>query len=332
MSSFDKEPVLDSVRRLHEAIRVAVWERLQEARVGFRPELADRPGDWGAGDVSYAVDDVAEAALTAFGEDLARLHPLTLVSEGPGVVPFAGPSGAVPLRALIDPIDGTRSLMHDMRSAWALTGVAVDGGEATRLSDIEVAMQTELPTTSAAVYHVLIARKGAGARIERRAVVTGELLEEGPLQTPAELSLENGYVSFTRYLAVERPLVAELERSFLEHALTKHELDPRLMYDDQYLCSAGQLYLVTTGRYRMLADLRGWLRRTHQLANFTAKPYDLSALLIYREAGAVVLDEAGADLDAPFDTETALSVVAYPNAALRAAFEPSLRVAMESLR
>ena len=53
----------------------------------------------------------------------------------------------------------------------------------------------------------------------------------------------------------------------------------RYAYDDQYLCTAGQLFFTATGRYRMLADLRGWLHRTRGLQNFTAKPYDLATLL-----------------------------------------------------
>ncbi len=327
------DALLAATRELHEDIRRGVAERLAAARRAQDPTLADRPGDWGAGDISYALDEPAEAAVTDFVERLARRHPVTLVCEGPGLVAHAGPPGgdAPAVRAIVDPVDGTRSLMHDMRSAWALTGIAPDRGDATRLSDVEVAVQTELPTTSAGVYHVLTAVRGAGARIARHDVATGALLEERALVAPRALTLDNGYLAFTRYLAVERPVVAELERCFLDRALAAHGLDPRLVYDDQYLCSAGQLFLVTTGRYRMLADLRGWLRATRGIENFTAKPYDLAALLVYREAGVPVLDAEGRPLDAPLDTETALSVLAWPNETLREAFEPHLRAAMAEL-
>ncbi len=321
------------VRRLHEAIRSGVSECLHSARTAADPSLANQPGAWGAGDVSYALDLPAEAAIEAFAQEVAGSQPLTVVSEGPGISRYEGRGAdqGPALRVLIDPVDGTRSLMHDMRSAWALTGVARDRGDATRLSDIELAVQTELPTTTAAVYHVLTAIRGQGARIARHDVATGEVLEEGPLRAPQQLPLSNGYFAFTRYLAVERPLVAQLERLFLESALPAHGIDPRFVYDDQYLCSAGQLFLVTTGRYRMLADLRAWLRRTRGLANFTAKPYDLAALLIYREAGVSVLDANGDDLDAPLDTESPLDVLAWPNDSLRAAFQPHLMDAMKQL-
>ena len=61
------------------------------------------------------------------------------------------PNGTCPAdtkwKCLLDPIDGTRGIMYDKRSAWALSGIAPQRGEATRLSDIVVAAMTELPTT-----------------------------------------------------------------------------------------------------------------------------------------------------------------------------------------
>jgi hypothetical protein len=81
----------------------------------------------------------------------------------------------------------------------------------------------------------------------------------------------------------------------------------------------------------MLADLRGWLHRTRGLRNFTAKPYDLATLLIWHEAGVPVLDEHFAPLDAPLDTETKLSVIAFANEELRHKLEPHLRAAMAEM-
>ncbi len=329
----DTHFLLGAMRRLHEAIRARVAEQLERARVEGRPELANRPGAWGAGDIAYAIDEAAEQALAGFGADVGARHPLVLVAEGPGVSRW-GENGLLPaLHAITDPVDGTRGLMHDMRPAYAVTGIARDRGRPPRLSDIEVAVQTELPTTSAGYYHVAWAERGRGATIARHDVRTGAELERRPLLASADPRIDNGYLCFARYLPVERTLVADLERRFLESAVAAHGLDPRLLYDDQYLCTSGQLHLVATGRYRMLADLRGWLHRTRGLLNFTAKPYDLSAMLVQTEAGVPVLDEQLQPLDAPMDTESRLSVIAFGNAALRQALEPHLRAAMEeSLR
>jgi hypothetical protein len=330
MSELDADVLLTETRAFHEAIRERVGALLERARRAGRPELADGPGAWGAGDLSYALDDVADEPLAEYAARLGAGHPVTLIAEGPGERRAGEGAKGAPLRVLIDPVDGTRSLMHDMRSAWALTGLAPDKGPATRLSDVVVAVQTELPTTSAGVYHVLSAVAGRGAVISRHGVRSGAELERAPLRAPQGLRLDNGYLCFTRYLPVERPLVAQLEADFLRRAIETQHLDPRLLYDDQYLCSAGQLFLVATGRYRMLADLRGWLSRRRGLQNFTAKPYDLASLLIWREAGVPVLDEDFAPLDAPLDTETKLSVIAFANEELRRKLEPELRAAMEA--
>ena len=323
MSHFDADVLLPIVRSFHEDVRGRVGALLTEARETGRPGLLSQPGKWGAGDMAFALDEEAERALQAFGENLARHGPAVIVAEGPGERRH-GASGAPFVRALVDPVDGTRPLMQEMRSAWVLTGLAPDGGAATRLSDIEIAVQTELPPSTAGVYHVLSARRGAGATIARHDVITGEELDVRPLRVHEELPLDNGTFSFTRYLPAGRALAAELEQRFLEAAIATHGLDPHLIYDDQYLCSSGQLFLVTTGRYRMLADLRGWLGERHGIANFTAKPYDLAALLVYEEAGVTVLDAAGQPLDAPCDTETPLDVVAFGNETLRRAYWPLL--------
>lgn len=342
-SALDTTFLLAATRRMHEAIRQRTSALLERARLANQPDLASAPGPWGFGDLSYPLDEEAEDALEDFGQEVGARQPLVLIAEGPGMKRYgamegegggSGAAGAAPrgigpaIRVLIDPVDGTRSLMHDMRSAWALTGIAPDRGEATRLSDCVLAVQTELPTTSAGIYHVLWAERGKGATIARHEVATGRELERRPLVATSVDRIDNGYLCFERFLPVERPLVADLESRFLARAIEAFDLSPRLLYDDQYLCSAGQLFLVATGRYRMLADLRGWLARTRGIDNFTSKPYDLSTLLIWNEAGVPVLDDELAPLDAPMDTETKLSVIAFANEELRRKLAPLLRAVM----
>ncbi|GJM21826.1 MAG: hypothetical protein DHS20C15_17410 [Planctomycetota bacterium] len=319
------------IRALHEAIRAAVSALLNEAARAGRPELANAPTQWGAGDLGYRLDEVAEAALDDFGTRVGARHPLVLVAEGPGVRRYGASASGPPLRAIIDPVDGTRSLMHELRSAWALTGVAPDRGADTHLSDLEVCVQTELPVSTAGRYRVLSWQLDDPAQHALHDVSTGAALQQGELRVSPELPLDNGYLCFTRYLPVERSLVAALEHDVLDALIAAHDLSPRLLYDDNYLCSAGQLFLVSTGRYRLLADLRGWLRATRGLPNFTAKPYDLACLPIYRAAGVPVLDAQAQPLDAPLDTETPLDVLAFGNERLREVFEPLVFAAMQRL-
>ena len=331
MSALDDQ-LLGEVHTLHDEVRRAVAECLSRARATGRGEVASAPGEDGAGDLSYAIDEVAHEPLRGFVDRVGRSRAVRMVAEGPGELVHPGPPEGArePLAVLVDPIDGTRPLMHDMRSGWMLTGLAPDRGDATRLADIELAVQTELPTTTAGTYRVLAARRGQGATEALHDVRTGELLELRPLAVSEGAPLANGYFAFTRFLPMDLMPVAELEQRFLQRALPALGIESRLFYPDQLLCVAGQLHLLATGSYRMLADLRGWLGDRHGIGNFTCKPYDLATALIFEEAGVPVLDAQGEPLDAPFDTETRLDVVAYGNQMLRAAFEPHLRAAMDA--
>ena len=70
-------------------------------------------------------------------------------------------------RVIVDPIDGTRGLMYQKRSAWVLTGVAPNRGAATNLDDIQLAVQTEIPLVKQHLCDVLWAMPGTGAHAER---------------------------------------------------------------------------------------------------------------------------------------------------------------------
>ena len=84
--------------------------------------------------------------------------------EGIKVFPEGTKAEDAELRLIVDPIDGTRGIMYDKRAAWALAGVAPNKGDATRLSDIEIAVMTELPTSKMGRGDVLSAIKGNGPR------------------------------------------------------------------------------------------------------------------------------------------------------------------------
>ena len=95
-----------------------------------------------------------EAILSWFEEHLADdIWPVELVMEGieDGVTvtfPIGNPCQPNPFQVrILDPIDGTRNMMYDKRSAWILTALAPQRGVQTDLRDIQVAAMTELPTS-----------------------------------------------------------------------------------------------------------------------------------------------------------------------------------------
>src|SRR4029453_15713778 len=116
-------------------------------------------------DPLYRLDTLVEPVIEDFCNAWSRSLPMLVLAEGlepeSGRVCPAGLSAEdAEVLILLDPIDGTRRLMYDKRSAWSLAGVAPNKGAGTRLRDIEVAVMTELPTTKMAQGDVLWAVRG----------------------------------------------------------------------------------------------------------------------------------------------------------------------------
>src|SRR5215210_4755938 len=145
-STDDPRWLLEPIRRLHEQIRAAVVDACERSAVESLAEV-EREEE---GDTIYAVDRVSEELIVEFFErEVAHAAPVVVVAEGlaPGgvVLPRGTLETDAVFRVIVDPIDGTRGLMYQKRSGWVLTGVARNRGEATSLTDIELAVQTEIP-------------------------------------------------------------------------------------------------------------------------------------------------------------------------------------------
>jgi hypothetical protein len=78
-----------------------------------------------------------------------------------------------------DAIDGTGGLMYAKRSAWILTGVAprTDSGSAPVLSDIDIAVQTEIPPPKQELADTLWAVRGQGTSGSRVDLCSGESVQ-----------------------------------------------------------------------------------------------------------------------------------------------------------
>src|SRR3954470_10737261 len=163
------DAVVDRLRDLQRRIRDAVVQSRQAVDLHAVSHES-------SADTIYKLDLLIEPVIEAYCEEWGRETPLVVVAEG--IEPETGrvfPTGAreadAPIRIIMDPVDGTRGLMYDKRAAWSLAGAAPNKGDATRLSDIEVAVMTELPTSKMASGDVLWAIKGRGARGVRESVL-----------------------------------------------------------------------------------------------------------------------------------------------------------------
>ncbi len=334
---FDAGPWTGRLGRLAEAIR-----RAAEAQLGAAAgeQGGPRPVAQGVGDVTYALDRATETAVEGILDELASEGPLSLFTEDAGWR-HRGPSpgGATAdldgfdhggPRIVIDPVDGTRNLMADLRSAWTVIGLAPPGRGEPRLAELELGLVSELPDSRAARFRTLSARRGAGARLTLRDRADGATLEDSSLVADADDRVDHGYFSFFRYTPALRPLLGRLEASFFSILAEEEGADTRHCFEDQYISNGGQLVLLSLGTYRFVADLRAQLAARVEGPVTTAKPYDCAgALLVAREAGCVVTAADGAQLDFPLDGSTPVSFVGYANATTAARLGPHLARALE---
>jgi len=317
--------------------------RIRVALRGARPEAGMRPVDRGVGDFTYGLDRLAEVAAREWAHERAARAPLSILTEdagwrhlGPdgegGVRELAGFDHGGP-RLVLDPVDGTRNLMADLRSAWTVAARCGPGSGEPRLAEVEEGLVAELAGPRASRYRLLRARRGAGAHYEEREVAGDRALTSGPLRADDDDRVDHGYFPFFRYTPAMRPLLARLEEDFFAR-LERHEgADSRHCFDDQYISNGGQLVLLSLGTYRFVADLRAALASRVATPCTTSKPYDCAgALLVAREAGCVLTGAEGAELDFPLDAATPVAFVGYANRPTAERLAPHLRAALASLQ
>ena len=326
--------LLEIIRRVHERVRDAVVAESERARVDELAEVAD---DESEGDTIYAVDRVSEELLVEmFETELAQQTSLVLVAEGIEggflVLPRGSSEDGAAWRVVVDPIDGTRGIMYQKRSAWVLTGVARNRGPETNLQDIEVAVQTEIPLVKQHLCDVLWAIRGEGAHGERLNRLTGER-QPLTLRPSRATTIRHGFAMIARFFPGARDELAAIDEEIVRGALGPVEHGKAHCFEDQYTSSGGQLYELMSGHDRFTADLRPLMEESMRarglVLGICCHPYDLCTELIAREAGVIVSDVDGRPLRAPLAVEPDVAWVGYANAEVRAQIEPLLRAALE---
>ena len=323
------QPLLD----LHERVRhdvVAATERRQMESLAAIDR--DDPGD-----TIYAIDVVGEAVVTRFAETLAREHAFVLVAEGLAGGRRCYPEGrdqaSVDWWIIVDPIDGTRGLMYQKRSAWVLTGVAPNRGPATSLRDVVLGVQTEIPLVKQHLSDQMWAVRGEGVRFHRYNRLTRE---RAPIRlTPSGApGIAHGYASMSRFFPGGRAELAALDEAIVLGALGPHAAGKAHCFEDQYASTGGQLYELAAGHDRFVADLRPLLgpvlARRGLPAPLACHPYDICTALIAEESGVIVTDPYGHTLDAPLSVDADVAWVGYANGRIRAQMEPLLQEALRA--
>jgi hypothetical protein len=328
----DARRLLPAILELHDRIRTSVVDAFAAQR---RDELSDVADD-GAGDTIYAVDRVSEETLVAGLEAVARDEPLVLVAEGLPpeglVLPHGARERACRWRLLVDPSVGTRGLMFQKRPAWILTGVAPNRGTDTRLRDVVLAVQTEIPLVKQHLCDQLWAARGEGVEARRLDRTTGRT-EPLALRPSRAEAIAHGFASVSRFFPGARDVLAAIDDEIAVTVLGAPQAGKAACFEDQYISSGGQLYELMAGHDRYVADLRplleGVMADRGLPRPLCCHPYDLCTILSAEELGLAITGPTGAPLDAPLDVEADVAWIGYANAALRRTVEPAL---LEALR
>lgn len=334
--SSDRSEVADllgPIRQIHELVRDAVVAQCERADL---EELSDVADDASQGDTIYAIDRVSEELLVElFAEKIAARTPIVLVAEGIGdgqiVLPVDASETDAVWRVIVDPIDGTRGLMYQKRSAWVLTGVAQNRGAATNLADIQLAVQTEIPLVKQHLCDVLWAMPGKGAHAERFNRLTQER-KPLSLRPSRATTIRHGFAMIARFFPGIRDELAAIDEEVVRGALGPVEPGKAHCFEDQYLSTGGQLYELMMGHDRFVADVRSLteplMKRRGLALGICCHPYDICTELIAREAGVIVTDERGGRLHTPLHVDPDLSWAGYANDWIRRQIEPLLHAAL----
>lgn len=333
----DVERLLEKVKLVQAKIRDGVIAQVEQQSL----EELSAADDTHPGDTIFAIDRVSEELLVELLEhDVAPEWPMVLIAEGfPDIglgegiltLPRGLPVDKAEIKVIVDPIDGTRGIMYQKRSAWVLTGVAPNKGPETSLADIELAVQTELAPLKQTLSDVLWAIKGRGMQVERYDRATGKSTPVKLRPSRAE-TIEHGFAQISRFFPGVRQELAAIDEEIVMEILGPVKPGKTHLFEDQYICSAGQLYELMAGHDRFTADIRPlmekYLAAQGLRLGICCHPYDLATELIAREAGVIVTDERGQPLSALLNLEADCAWVGYANPAIQRQVEPVFQTAL----
>jgi hypothetical protein len=232
---------------------------------------------------------------------------------------------------IVDPIDGTRGLMYQKRSAWVLTGVAPNRGPETSLRDLVLAVQTEIPLVKQHLSDQMWAVRGEGVQARRFNRLTREWTPIR-LRPSAADTIAHGYASIARFFPGARDELAALDEAVVLNALGPYAPGRAHCFEDQYASTGGQLYELAAGHDRFIADLRPLMRPVLHSRGLppalTCHPYDVCTALIALESGVIVTDPSGRPLDAPLNVTAEIAWAGYANERIRGQIEPVLQRAL----
>jgi hypothetical protein len=311
---------------LGRAVRTRLVRALRDESGGLAEPIAEEGGD-----VIYRLDRCAEEAMLAFLGASRPLAPFLLVAEGVHHGRLLVGDAAPRFRVLCDPVDGSRGLMYDKRPGFFLAAVAEERGDnETRLSEAFASVIIELPTSKQGWSDEFSALPGAGVQAHRVNLASGDARPINPRPSRAA-TLREGFGHVVSFFPGTKVLAAELLERISLAVVGPVEAGRANVFDDQYICSSGQMVELMMGRDRFCCDLRPLMdevrrrRGEHVATGLACHPYDIAGGLVVKQAGVILTDGLGRPLDAKFNVSDGVHWCGFANPALHDAIMPVIR-------
>jgi fructose-1,6-bisphosphatase/inositol monophosphatase family enzyme len=320
------EQLVEILKECGTAVQSKIYESVRSASVESLSAVHSEKKE----DTIYQIDrDVEDDLIRVLEKYSCAAGGFLVMAEGIGDSDEGLQLGDDPKYAImIDPIDGTRGIMYNKRSAFFLAGVALNRGKATRLSDIFVAVMVELPTSKQYLADTLWAIRGKGANAETLNLHTGGKSRRTIGGSKAK-TIIGGFAQFARFFPPGREILSSIEDELIMTIAPSNPTGKALVFEDQYISTGGQLYEMLSGRDRFIADIRAslydYLRKQNKPVGHVCHPYDICTMLIAKEAGIIITDQKGNDFDTPFDLHFPVNWVGYANTHIRDEVEPIIQ-------
>lgn len=299
------------------------------------PKLDYQERGFEGGDTIYHLDKLVEPVIQAVLEEWPDdLKPLVVVAEGmgnDGVFTVGSITKSARYRILIDPIDGTRGLMYDKRSAWFLASIAKDKGDLTKLSDTVASVMVEIPTSKQHLFDLFVARRGSKTERLRKSLFENfeKNLKFGP---STAVDLRNSFSQVSNFFPGTKMLAAELMEVIAEDCMDEAIAGGALIFEDQYISTGGQFVQLICGQDRFCCDLRPLFYKILEaqsgvkpVIGLECHPYDVAGLMVAENAGVIITDGWGNKLDAEYDVQSPVHWCGYSNATLQQEIQPIIQ-------
>jgi hypothetical protein len=227
--------------------------------------------------------------------------------------------------------------MYDKRPGWFLAAAATerpDRSRSARLSETFAAAMIELPTSKQGWADEFSVAAG-GELIAHRINLESRTPRPFIPRPSGASSLRGGFGHVVNFFPGTKVLAAELMERISEAAVGPVVAGRANVFDDQYICSGGQMVELMMGRDRFCCDLRPLFDRIREVQTDRAStglacglachPYDLSGRLVAERAGVILTNGFGEPLDAPMNVTDPVHWCGFANERLQDAILPVIR-------